>query len=507
MTALGLRRRVNIGIKRVTERLCDHAQATEFTVTYYGGSTRKFRLGFAEEKEMGLLPSERMQWVLDFARAQDLADDRKNRTMRVETEIDEWGETVQIIKRKPILKFEKKEPEHSRFGGSTADRFVNCPASVGKSADMPPDEDTVFTIEGTTLHGVAETCLRLFVTSEYQTRKFDYLFSTLSLSPEQMSCVLQYVEYVIASYDKAKAAHKDVTLYVESRVRLLGHPEFYGTADAALVITLQGKRGDVLVDIIDFKAGRGVEVEIQYDGIMNRQLGYYALGVHDMLLSSAQKKVFKGGTCTIVQPRFSDSVKTKSYEALDLHDLRRELVLAAEEADSDDPGCRAGKWCRFCRAKPVCDVHRQDVMDKAKLDFVKEGGMPDELTPMQMNNLLNDAAMMESWVASVKSYAKHYIEKLDGDIPEWKTAPKRAVRKWTEEQAVRDMVKPHLSLHDDAWSKMFPETPLSPHQMSIFIQNHPYLRDKGLLEDLEPLIVAESSGTKLVKKGEEHEPD
>lgn len=52
-----------------------------------------------------------------------------------------------------------EQPKHSRFGGSSASRWMACPGSVVLCDQMPKQETSVWAAEGTLAHALAEHCL------------------------------------------------------------------------------------------------------------------------------------------------------------------------------------------------------------------------------------------------------------------------------------------------------------------------------------------------------------
>src|SRR5215469_7170802 len=48
---------------------------------------------------------------------------------------------------------------HSNFGGSKAERWLNCPGSVALCASVPPLPTSAYALEGTQAHALAAYCL------------------------------------------------------------------------------------------------------------------------------------------------------------------------------------------------------------------------------------------------------------------------------------------------------------------------------------------------------------
>lgn len=364
-------------------------------------------------------------------------------------------------------------PAHSRFGGSVAERFIHCPASVPRSEKFPPQGDNAFTIEGTEMHAECEQILTRYAQAGAIPRP-DPKFS-----PEQARCIDECVSRVIWVYEDMQMRGQNPKLYLERRVNMKDlHPEFFGTADVLIV-------GDTELYLIDFKFGRGVEVDIEYNGKLNPQIGYYLLGALRELDEDHQSALTKI-TGEIVQPRFDPMVKTREVDWDDLFTLSKQLVAGAKAAESNNPPAAAGKWCRFCPARATCPEHTADVQARARKDFAKVNGDPSCLSPTELGKLLDDAQMIESWITAVKDHALHAIEYDGQEIPGWEAVPKRAIRKWKDEEKVLKIFE-----RDEHRDKYVVEKPVSPAQA----EKHGYAMEK-----LAKHIEQEPSGSKLQKK-------
>lgn len=170
------------------------------------------------------------------------------------------------------------------------------------------------------------------------------------LSDEQRECVNEYINLV-------KSEKGNGTLYVETKFKLPHHPEFWGTADAIVV------DGDNL-KVLDFKAGRGVAVEVDYNGRINPQLGFYALGACAFLGRTDWSDI----ELIVCQPRFGGT-KRRNTSYPELEDLVDTLLKAAAVAESNRPTFEAGSHCKFCLASATCPTLRGHVYELARMDF------------------------------------------------------------------------------------------------------------------------------------------
>jgi predicted RecB family nuclease len=213
---------------------------------------------------------------------------------------------------------------------------MRCPGSV-KASEGIPNVSSPAAEEGTMLHEVAANLL-MGLPHEYE------------ITDEQEEVVRAYVDLV-----KQEAEGK--TLYVETKFKLPQHPEFWGTADCVVV------DGDNL-RIYDFKAGRGVAVEVDYNGRINPQLGFYALGA----CSALGKYDWGNVELIVVQPRFG-GVKRRTTNPQELEELVEEMIAATKLAELDDAPRHAGSHCKFCLARATCPQLRDYVYELARMDF------------------------------------------------------------------------------------------------------------------------------------------
>ena len=171
-----------------------------------------------------------------------------------------------------------------------------------------------------------------------------------SLNDEQRFVADEYIKLV-------RAESFGGELFVETKFKLPYHDEFWGTADAVIVHDNQLK-------VVDLKAGRGVNVEADYNGKVNPQLGFYALGACAFL----HKFDWDCIEVIICQPRLG-GVKRRFVTQEELSELASEMIIAAELAVQEHPPFKAGSHCKFCLASPVCATLRDFVYETARLDF------------------------------------------------------------------------------------------------------------------------------------------
>ena len=227
---------------------------------------------------------------------------------------------------------------HSRFGASAAHRWMRCPGSITATEGLP-NVSSPAAQEGTLLHEIASMLLL-----------GQSCPAADDLSDEQLDVIAQYVDLV-----REENTHDG--LLVETRVEIPSFAEFTGTADAIIY-------GDDWLKVVDLKCGRGVNVEAEYAGKVNPQLGFYALG------ALAQFPGWKPDDIEVIisQPRYGGT-KRRNVTRQELAELESEMLEAVVLATSDNPPFAAGSHCNFCLARATCPTLRAYVYKIARMDF------------------------------------------------------------------------------------------------------------------------------------------
>ncbi|MDR2559867.1 MAG: DUF2800 domain-containing protein, partial [Oscillospiraceae bacterium] len=164
-------------------------------------------------------------------------------------------------------------------------------------------------------------------------------------------------------------------------------PEGFGTCDCVIVAD------DELI-VIDFKYGRGVQVEADD----NSQMRLYALGALTMF-DGIYDIQFVG--VNIYQPRRDNiSVDNFSKESL-LRWAEEALKPAAELAYAGEGEFKCGNWCQFCKARAECRKRAEENLALAKHDFAD----PALLEKDEIADILGKVDSLVSWASDIKDYA------------------------------------------------------------------------------------------------------
>ena len=250
------------------------------------------------------------------------------------------------------------------------------------------------------------------------------------------------------------------------------YPGLFGTADAVIY-----KRNTKTLVVVDYKHGQGIPVEVEN----NPQLQYYALGA---LLSFNEP--CETVESVIVQPRCQHPdgpIRKWSQPSFKLLDFSADLVKFAEATEKPDAPLVPGGHCHFCPAAGMCPSVHSKALALAQTEFGEN--LPYD--PKTLAEILHWIPTLKAWCNSVNEFAYH--EAIKGYIPPgFKLVEKRATRKWRSEIAAEAFLSEKLGPLSD---QIFKKTLVSPAQAEKLLLS-------SERQELEPLVVAESSGTTLV---------
>jgi hypothetical protein len=315
-----------------------------------------------------------------------------------------------------------KERKHALLSPSGAERWINCTPSARfeeKFIDPDGEESSVYAMEGTLAHEFADVNLRHFAGEIADSTKNNYLSKLrkheLYDEHEMEDEVAKFVDYVTLQYAEAERLNGSAELLVERKVDLSEFIEGgFGTSDATII-------SDGIMDVIDLKYGRGVQVEAEE----NSQLMIYGLGsLYEFMLLYDIHTV----RLNIVQPRLNH-ISVWSISAEELLDWGYTLVKPkAEKAHKGEGELVAGDHCKWCAAKNRCPALAAKQLEMAKYEFEE----PTELTDEQLLKIYDQIPQLVEWANSIEKYMLE--EALKGK--EWdglKLVEGRSYRRWADE--------------------------------------------------------------------------
>lgn len=381
---------------------------------------------------------------------------------------------------------------HARLAPSAAHRWIECPGSVRLSEGIP-NETSSFAAEGTAAHEVCAKCLQDGVDAATFAGMFvDVKNGAIVETPEDTNDENRFFEVTEEMVDAVQMyvdhvnslATTGASVDVEQRLDMTHlHPGIFGTGDATVLV-------DGHLHVCDFKYGKGVAV----DADDNPQLLLYAAGAarrhHNAQISRL--------TMHIIQPRAPHNAgPVRSYEMdlLDLFEFEDRLALAAAETDKPDAAFKAGEWCRFCPAQPICPTVRVARLSAAADEFGDVGEPitltpPGGLSPERLGNVLKEADMIGNYVKAVQEYA--HAQACNGNMPEgFKLVAKRAIRKWVNEEAAKGALYDLGATNDDILTEPKLKSPAQLEKL------FPGKNAKARGEAMADLVVKQSSGLNL----------
>jgi len=327
----------------------------------------------------------------------------------------------------------KKLPTaHSELGASKAERWMNCAGSVRMCRGIP-ETSSPYAQEGSAAHDLGARALRKKLPADTWV---DTIIGGEQVTLEMCEAVQVYVDHVRERQKKLRAAR----LFIEQTFDLapLSPPgPMFGTADTVLVY-----KGGVHIEVIDYKHGRGVVV----DPTENAQLMYYCLGavvgLRDLL--KAKPETF---TVTIVQPRAFHAggiVRSFDFDYEALVAFKHKLFDRAVKTGAPDAPLVVGSWCQFCLALPVCPAQEDHATSVAQAEFstlpATMPPAPEVMTEQQLATVLDKGSIIEDWLRAVSAHVLGLLE-AGVEVPGYKLVPKRATRKWIDEEAAVEWVE------------------------------------------------------------------
>jgi len=191
------------------------------------------------------------------------------------------------------------------------------------------------------------------------------------------------------------------------------HKDLGGTCDCLL---WHPERNHL--DVIDFKYGRGVPVDV--DG--NSQMLIYGLGaIYDLIDRGVVEFIGlrKDHTVTlhVVQPRAKHKdgpVRKAEYTWGFVDDWIEEVLIPAVKRCDDPNAKRVPGNCKFCRAEAVCPERNAGMKAAIKADFDDdycELVKPNALSMSDIETILTHSTKIRDWLNSVEEYAQAMVVK------------------------------------------------------------------------------------------------
>ncbi|WP_195509887.1 DUF2800 domain-containing protein [Clostridium tyrobutyricum] len=319
--------------------------------------------------------------------------------------------------------------EHALLSASSSHRWIACPPSARLEENFE-NKSSVFAKEGTVAHALAEYKLKKYLGIKSQKPKSEFDEKEL----EYYTGI--YFDYACELIAEAKARSKDPIILVEQKLDFSNCvPKGFGTGDLVIV-------SDKILDIVDLKYGKGVEVS----AVNNPQMMLYAIGALNLFDSLYDIKKVR---MTICQPRL-DNISTFEITIDDLIKWAEDVVKPkADLAIKGEGEFCAGEHCRFCRAKFNCRARAEENMKIAQYDFRKGPFLNDD----EITEILSSVDEFQKWANDIQAYA---LDKAVNENKKWdgfKLVEGRSSRKYSDEEAVSKTLIDAGYKEEDIYSK------------------------------------------------------
>jgi len=352
---------------------------------------------------------------------------------------------------------------HAKLGASSTHRWMNCPGSIHLSEDMP-NKSSVFAAEGTAAHALTELCLvtkgltpaeligqwiddegDLYKAGDPAIRDDD----TFEITAEMADAAQMFIDESYRHFDEGVAMDMATDcgypiMEVEKPFDLsFVRPEMFGTNDNCVFVP------GTKLSVLDLKYGAGYAVEVEN----NTQLKYYGLG-------ALREMCWDESADDYDWDRMPDEVELVIIQPRAPHKdgpIRRWSLPAETSADavgfpslrSGNSSVKAGSWCKFCPAKPVCteidnlarqtlgtdfdDLDDEDDDDKAKIEKGKKLAKA-HMDSGELAQIMRVAPVIESWLKAVQGYALDQL-KAGNEVDGQKLVRKKSNRRWEDKSS------------------------------------------------------------------------
>lgn len=308
--------------------------------------------------------------------------------------------------------------KHAILSASSSERWLHCTPSA-RLCEAYPDKGSDYAAEGTDAHTLCEIRLKQALGMETE----DPIENLTWYNHEMEECAEGYTSYILELLETAKQNCTDPVVMIEQRVDFSRWvQEGFGTADCIIIV-------DGLLNIVDYKHGKGVEVS----AVGNPQMKLYALGaleIFDGIYDIEEVQM------TIFQPRKGNiSVDGMTREDL-LVWAETELIQKAKLAFEGQGEFHCGEWCRFCKAKAECRERAAVNLELARYEFQPPVLLEDD----EISDILSRVDALTSWANDVKEYA--FQQAVSGkEWTGWKLVEGRSNRKYSNELLVAAAVE------------------------------------------------------------------
>jgi hypothetical protein len=308
---------------------------------------------------------------------------------------------------------------HAILAPSAASRWLNCTPSARLEGTFP-DQAGDAAREGTLAHVLSEILIKQKL-GRIEEKPFSVLFEETKKSKFYSEAMLDHCEnyavFVLERFAEAQTHTKDAILHTEEKVDLSAWvPESFGTVDNKIIT-------DSILEIIDLKYGKGVEVSAEN----NKQMMLYALGAFTQFQHLYD---FHTVRMSIYQPRIDNySTWEISVEALEKW-AEEELKPRAALAFAGEGEYTPGNHCQFCRARAVCKANAVYQLELTAYEFRDAALLEDE----EISDILRRHKAFTNWLTAVDDYALDQALNKNKKWPGFKLVEGRSNRVYSDKE-------------------------------------------------------------------------
>ena len=316
---------------------------------------------------------------------------------------------------------------HALLSASGSERWLECTPSA-RLEERFPRQSSTYADEGTEAHTLAELAASYWLGSINE-KTYENRLAKLKkgkyYTAEMLECAVDYGTFINEHVIGIRKTCPDAI--VELEVKQLDFsewvPDGFGTGDCIIV-------ADDLLEIIDFKYGKGVRVDAED----NSQMRLYALGAiqkYGMLYDIQRVRA------SIIQPRINREPSTEEIDVASLIDWAENYVKPRAELAFAGEGefCPSEETCKFCRAKEQCKVRTEKnlaLFDDAPDDFL--------ITVEEAGVILEKAGDIRAWLTDLENLVMRSL--FEGaEVKGWKLVEGRSNRKFVDEAEVVKALK------------------------------------------------------------------
>lgn len=286
------------------------------------------------------------------------------------------------------------------------ERWSTCPGSVGLIASLDiTEEPKHYSAEGTVAHSICEDAMR------EGREPWEYIGEVREADGFTVVVTDEMAEACEMLTDYLRVYPSDLyELLIESHLPLdLGIKGLRGGRTDFIIHDATNK----YIEVIDYKHGQGVAVDI--DG--NGQLLIY---LFSFMLHLKEKGYHLGNyrfKITIVQPRtFHPQGKIRSqtwaFEQLNRW-VQDELIPKAKRCSDENPIFQASaEACRFCQAAPCAEQERH-LQEMAIIDFDGMGDESEEVKTVPIEKLTVDQKV---FLLKNKKLVESFLNKVEEEV-------------------------------------------------------------------------------------------